>query len=435
MANNDQRLQFEYIPTHSIFSDLNFHGSSNNSLQKANLSIRQEDFQNFIASFNTVTTSEAPAEATTSIVECDDEFSPKDDGEIEGCRKCGVEYSSSTELKLHFGAVHSRQTFECCVCNKLFIRRHGFLVHIKKYHDYCRNYPCHFCQNIFTTEEALAEHCNQFHKEPMTICPLCGLEINEGGMKFHIDQDHSANVVILKEEHLPSNQPTATGDEEMTFIKEKQTSKKSVMASKRSVNKTRHNCPFCSYETNRAERLRVHIRGKHQNFRPYPCMQCDKEFKQKDKLNRHILSVHESFRKYKCSSCDTSFSRKDELLRHDNIVHLGNKNLYNNRVKSNVKSNEESVQTFSLKAQDEEQVTSSYNTSAIKVKIPEDNYTVERPHGCNFCEKRFKVKDKLNLHINTVSRQAGFFIEYNTKFAYFYFSGTSQTEKFRVSVL
>ena len=54
---------------------------------------------------------------------------------LSGCRKCGIDYGSSTELKLHFGAVHSRQTFECCVCNKLFIRRHGFLVHIKRFHE------------------------------------------------------------------------------------------------------------------------------------------------------------------------------------------------------------------------------------------------------------------------------------------------------------
>ena len=74
-------------------------------------------------------------------------------------------------------------------------------------------------------------------------------------------------------------------------------------------------------------------------------------------------------------------------------------------MKSNVKNSDESLQTFSLKTADEEQVT-SYNTSVredpLKIKITEDNYKVERPHGCNFCDKRFKVKDKLNLHINTV---------------------------------
>ena len=53
---------------------------------------------------------------------------------------------------MHFNkfAVHQRQTFECCVCNKLFIRRHGFLVHIKKYHEDVtgKSFPCPFCEHV-----------------------------------------------------------------------------------------------------------------------------------------------------------------------------------------------------------------------------------------------------------------------------------------------
>ena len=96
-----------------------------------------------------------------------------------GCRKCGIDYGSSTELKLHFGAVHSRQTFECCVCNKLFIRRHGFLVHIKRFHEdvTAKSYPCPFCEQIYTNPEALNEHCGLQHREPNPICPLCSAQV------------------------------------------------------------------------------------------------------------------------------------------------------------------------------------------------------------------------------------------------------------------
>ena len=103
-----------------------------------------------------------------------------------GCRKCGIDYGSSTELKLHFGAVHSRQTFECCVCNKLFIRRHGFLVHIKRFHEdvTAKSYPCPFCEQIYTNPEALNEHCGLQHREPNPICPLCSAQVKRKSNYF-----------------------------------------------------------------------------------------------------------------------------------------------------------------------------------------------------------------------------------------------------------
>ena len=115
-------------------------------------------------------------------VDTDDlDFAPSLDGELmSGCRKCGIDYGSSTELKLHFGAVHSRQTFECCVCNKLFIRRHGFLVHIKRFHEdvTAKSYPCPFCEQIYTNPDSLNDHCGLQHREPNPICPLCSSQVN-----------------------------------------------------------------------------------------------------------------------------------------------------------------------------------------------------------------------------------------------------------------
>merc|ERR1712241_544706 len=140
----------------------------------------------------------------TNLDTDDIEFAPNADGELTlGCRKCGIDYGSSTELKLHFGAVHSRQTFECCVCNKLFIRKHGFLVHIKRYHEdvTAKSYPYPFCEQIYTNPEALNEHCNLQHREPHPICPLCSAQVpGEGGMKLHIEKEHSVIQLVTQPE-------------------------------------------------------------------------------------------------------------------------------------------------------------------------------------------------------------------------------------------
>ena len=188
MTSNDQRLQFEYVfPSHSIFSDVNF-------LTQPKSAFAHGDFQNFIASYNNPSQNnlQGGEENSASIVQIrvdnnhhhdDEEFNPSSDGELVNnqCIKCGLDPGSSTELKLHFGAgniflnsifeheysivtlcfllmqfykfaVHQRQTFECCVCNKLFIRRHGFLVHIKKYHEDVtgKSFPCPFCEHVST---------------------------------------------------------------------------------------------------------------------------------------------------------------------------------------------------------------------------------------------------------------------------------------------
>ena len=198
---------------------------------------------------------------------------------------------------------------------------------------------------------------------------------------------------------------------------------------------------FCSRST-RAERLRVHIKGVHMSSRPFPCTQCSKEFKQKDKLLRHIQSVHTPIKPYSCEFCNMAFSRKDELCRHGSIVHgmMGglsgekkrNTNPYhqnNNSVSirrtttvNNIKDEHMNLEVvhnegtkllpssstsadmmtvtyeqFGNKSQQQQQLFHSHHHL-----VDVNSVVVDRPHACHFCDKKFKVKDKLNMHINTV---------------------------------
>ena len=59
-----------------------------------------------------------------------------------------------------------------------------------------------------------------------------------------------------------------------------------------------HNCTQCSYTCNRADKLRVHIMGVHNNDKPFQCDYCEKSFKQRDKLSRHTHTVHFRERPY-----------------------------------------------------------------------------------------------------------------------------------------
>ena len=113
-------------------------------------------------------------------------YGPNAEGELhEGCRKCNVNFGSATELKLHFSSIHNRQTFECFVCNKLFLPKFAFLAHINRYHEDCdKSYPCQFCDKSYTNQTALDQHISACHNNsllsgpydtpaPLT-CPICG---------------------------------------------------------------------------------------------------------------------------------------------------------------------------------------------------------------------------------------------------------------------
>ena len=175
--------------------------------------------------------------------------------------------------------------------------------------------------------------------------------------------------------------------------------------------------------------------------RPFPCTQCSKEFKQKDKLLRHIQSVHTPIKPYSCEFCNMAFSRKDELCRHGSIVHgmMGglsgekkrNTNPYhqnNNSVSirrtttvNNIKDqhmnlevvHNEGTKLLPSSSTSADMMTVTYEQFGNKSQqqqlfhshhhlVDVNSVVVDRPHACHFCDKKFKVKDKLNMHINTV---------------------------------
>ena len=369
MTSSDNKLTFDY----NIFNDVSFVSSSNNIRSGGNLNTYYAEYTNY------------EDYSTTLTLDTDElDYAPNSDGELTlGCRKCGVDYGSSTELKLHFGAVHSRQTFECCVCNKLFIRRHGFLVHIKKFHEdvTAKSFPCPFCEQIYTTADALNEHCQTQHKVMQQICPLCSTQVPEGTMKTHIDKEHPLVLEPVQQQQLQPL-PTLQFDVKRTKVKRKWPQIKS------------HQCHLCPYETNRPERLRVHIQGVHAQIRAYPCMHCEKSFKQKDKLNRHISSVHSKDKAFGCDYCSMSFARKDEYNRHITTVHAAY---------IEDKPKEEMEESYEWETQYQCPHCSHQSNRYDKHKIHMINaHSDDRPHACNFCTKRFKLKDKLNLHVNTV---------------------------------
>ena len=111
-------------------------------------------------------------------------YGPNDYGELNGhCQSCNLHFGFVAELKLHFATIHQRQSFECVVCNKLFLQKFNFLAHIDRVHQPHnqdlggqnnrdkKNYSCLYCDRFMVLNSQTLQA--YIHKEISLICPMC----------------------------------------------------------------------------------------------------------------------------------------------------------------------------------------------------------------------------------------------------------------------
>ncbi|TRY70134.1 hypothetical protein TCAL_07352 [Tigriopus californicus] len=80
-------------------------------------------------------------------------------------------------------------------------------------------------------------------------------------------------------------------------------------------------CAYCSYITDRKDRMRRHIRTVHYKDKPFQCAFCPHTFGRKDKMKRHEMTVHHAHKPIQCPQCNMTFARKDKMLTHMNRSH------------------------------------------------------------------------------------------------------------------
>ncbi|XP_054167594.1 zinc finger protein 91-like [Oppia nitens] len=166
----------------------------------------------------------------------------------------------------------------------------------------------------------------------------------------------------------------------LSLAKQKRVEKQLKSVNDRKVYK----CDYTGCEKcfNNKQRLKIHLRVKHTNDRPFKCDKCDKTFPFQQYLKNHQKSVHTTVRKvYNCryDGCDKQFRLVNSLKEH----HLRHENRLERRFKCDVDGCDKS---FYRKSQ--------INTH--KTYIHSD----ERPLPCEWpgCDKRFKFIRELNNH-------------------------------------
>ena len=155
--------------------------------------------------------------------------------------------------------------------------------------------------------------------------------------------------------------------------------------------KKNHKCQQCCNSFSRFQQLQSHVKYIHENEIPKKCQICEKHFKSTDELNSHVRTIHKGQEDFKCELCDKYFSRSHILKEHINVVHEGQKNY----------KCYECCKTFSWPSQLHIHIRSVHGRNAANGTQINSGKSIqtEKLMKCDFCNKVFKKKNELKLHV------------------------------------
>ena len=179
-------------------------------------------------------------------------YGPNDYGELNGsCQSCNVHFGFVAELKLHFATIHQRQSFECVVCNKLFLQKFNFIAHVDRVH-----------------QKDLGVHQDLGNKK--FSCLYC-----DRVSKYFITYKwftYFIYIILLLffQKFMVLNSQTLQAYKDLSLI-----------------------CPMCQQPLPSAHSSKKHLALKKLDRHPYDCTVCHKSFKSQSGLAFHNKSSHQ----------------------------------------------------------------------------------------------------------------------------------------------
>lgn len=176
---------------------------------------------------------------------------------IEAHKISHVEVSSEVVVPVE-GSRHPQ--YRCLNCNTIFPYKDAYLAHTKR--------QCELKEIVTDTQEV-----KPLEKEKNFLCTQCGQAFNRKyTLKIHVLAVHekkkdfkcqycpaSFTVELVKKNHEKKHLGTSTVT-----------------------------CDLCGFTFSSKQILRKHIRGVHENHRPFQCQLCDKRFKTSNARNYHL---------------------------------------------------------------------------------------------------------------------------------------------------
>uniref|UniRef100_A0A3B4AA59 C2H2-type domain-containing protein n=1 Tax=Periophthalmus magnuspinnatus TaxID=409849 RepID=A0A3B4AA59_9GOBI len=166
---------------------------------------------------------------------------------------------------------------------------------------------CHWtgCDAFFKIRYRLREHVRTHTQEKLVACPTCGSMFSSNTKLFDHLHRQAAPIEALVCEHCGK----AFSNERLLRDHVRQ-----------HVNQVK--CPLCDMTCTTLAALKIHIRFRHCDERPFPCDFCDKRFKNQRDLQKHS-EIHNEGSVYQCTveGCDYACHTFQTMNHHFKRVH------------------------------------------------------------------------------------------------------------------
>ncbi|XP_028938990.1 histone H4 transcription factor-like isoform X2 [Ornithorhynchus anatinus] len=165
------------------------------------------------------------------------------------------------------------------------------------------------CEGICRSRHKLREHLRTHTQEKVVACPSCGGMFSNNTKFFdhakrQISEDQQVFVCQYCNKHFASER---------------------LLRDHVRVHVSHVKCALCGLTCCNLSSLKVHIRFRHSNERPFPCDFCDSSFKNTYDLRKHI-ETHNDSSAYCCevNRCDFSSRTLQTFRQHYRRVHESN---------------------------------------------------------------------------------------------------------------
>uniref|UniRef100_A0A8D3BRD1 Zgc:112083 n=1 Tax=Scophthalmus maximus TaxID=52904 RepID=A0A8D3BRD1_SCOMX len=227
---------------------------------------------------------------------------------------------SPVELEVHafFHNYHGSDGYVCQweQCDSTFNNPEWFYRHVDNHIESAEQQSfsqqqqalfCHWsgCDAFFKIRYRLREHMRSHTQERLVACPTCGSMFSSNTKLFDHLHRQAEPVESLVCEHCGK----AFSSERLLRDHVRQ-----------HVNQVK--CPFCDMTCTTLAALKIHIRFRHCDERPFPCDFCDKRFKNQRDLQKHS-EVHNEGTVYHCTveGCDYSCHTFQTMSHHFKRAH------------------------------------------------------------------------------------------------------------------
>ncbi|XP_056139827.1 histone H4 transcription factor [Lampris incognitus] len=168
---------------------------------------------------------------------------------------------------------------------------------------------CHWtgCDAFFKIKYRLREHLRSHTQERVVACPTCGCMFSSNTKFFDHLHRQATPEGSLKCEHCGK----AFANERLLRDHVRQ-----------HVNHIK--CPLCDMTCTTLATLKIHVKFRHCDERPFPCDFCESSFKNRHDLRKH-METHNEGAAYHCTveGCDYSSRMAHSMSQHYKRVHEG----------------------------------------------------------------------------------------------------------------